>query len=370
MKIKKEIRLKTLSPIHIGTGNEINKFEYILDGRILKIYSLDKLISLLKENQIEDFVSRIENNFELDENLIRRHLSSIQKYQLEKPPEIRYLNKNKAIKEFIKFIDSRGYKPYIPSSEIKGAIRTAILYKILKDEWDYYKNTVLIQENTYRLNEKSAKLLENKVFFIKYGNVSIDIMKIFSIEDAYIEDNLTPLVLKEIFVFNSRRLRGKTDYAECLNKNISFKSKIEIDKSLLDIYKNYRYKKYIINWKNCCYEYAKDLISVEKEYWFSRNRNIYEFLEKLEEKNTQGEPLIRVGRYTGKLSHTILILLKIKNSNGNINNYRNIFPKTRRITTNNEVLGWIKLEDLTENNKQSFDKEKLRKLLSKKFRVR
>ncbi|RUM59012.1 MAG: type III-A CRISPR-associated RAMP protein Csm5, partial [Persephonella sp.] len=365
--------------IHIGTGNEINKFEYILDGRTLKIYSLDKLISLLNEKEIEDLIIDMEKGNRIDENLIRRHLNFIEKYSLPVSEEIKFLSKNKTIQEFIKFIDNGEYKPYIPASEIKGAVRTAILYKVLKDNWDNLKNTILKGkkingELKFELKEKSTKTLENTIFFFKYSNTYIDIMKVFNVCDAYPEGDIN-LILKELSIFNSKRLKGKTEYAECLPKDITFNSEIEINKGLLGKYKNYPYKNYVLDWKKCCYEYANDLIEMEKDYWKNKNSNIYDFLEELKVRNTEEEPLTRLGRYTGKLSHTILVVLreKIKDLDKNLLNYKEVFPKTRRITTRNELLGWVRLENFTEKNKnevKSFSKEELKKLLSKKFKVR
>ena len=370
-KIEEKMRLRTLSPVHIGTGNEIDKTEYLLEGNTLTVYSLDKLISLLNERELNELIFILERNQKTSFHLIRKRLNVIKKYHLQIFTGVRGFNGK--IKEFTKFIENREYKPYIPASELKGAIRTAILYKVLKDNWNSLKYKILEQkENRLILKDKSAKSLEREIFSIKRNRVEVDVLKTISIDDSYPEGNIN-LVVKEVELFNSRRKAN--DFVECLNSNSIFISKIDIYENMLNenLFKDYKYKNYILDWKNCCYEYAKDLIEVEKEYWINKNRDIYNFLEKIEIENTKDEPLIRIGRYTGKLSHTILVLLKIKKLDKYVNRY--IFPKTRRITSNNEVLGWIKIEKFSKNDidkrkEKTLTKDEIKKMLSKKYKVR
>ncbi|SNZ10634.1 CRISPR type III-A/MTUBE-associated RAMP protein Csm5 [Persephonella hydrogeniphila] len=357
-KKQEQFNIKTLSPVHIGDGNKITKLDYLLEGKSLTVLSFDELISLLNENEINELTKSIERNENLDFSIIRKYLSKIKRYTVNS--YINNLNLNKEIHQFIKTSD---YKPYIPGSEIKGAIRTSILYKILKDNWDILKDTITDEnkknEITY-LKNNAANHLENKVF----GNIKNDVMKFFLVEDTQTIDSVN-LTVEEIKIFNSRK--RFTEYAECLKENTLVKNiKIKIErinpKMENPVFKNYPYKDYLLNWKNCAYEYSKDLIIVEKDYWRDRNQNIYSFLEKLEKENSSETPLLRIGRFTGKLSHTIVILLKIKELNKELKADRRIFPKTRRLTSDNKLLGWIKFtENNTEDSKPTMTKEEIKK---------
>jgi len=359
------MRIIIKSPIHIGSGENLTKLDYLLEGKSLTVFSFDKLISLLNENELNRLTASIERNENLDLSLIRRHFGEIKKYTLSY--DIDNLNLNKEIHQFIK---TSAYKPYIPGSEIKGAIRTAILYKILKDNWDSLVKDISYENKkngiTY-LKNNAANYLENKVF----GNIKDDIMKFFLVEDTQTIDPIN-LTVKEIKIFNSSR--KFTEYAECLKENTLIKNiKIKIDRVNPElenpinpelenpIFKNHPYKDYLLNWKNCAYEYSKDLIAVERDYWKDKNQSIYNFLEKLGKENSSETPLLRIGRFTGKLSHTIIVLLKIKELNKELKVDRKVFPKTRRLTSDNKLLGWMKFtEDNTENSKTPISKEDIK----------
>jgi len=318
--IEEKINLTIKSPVHIGSGEKITKLEYIPEGRNIVIYSLNKFLSKLDEKKLEEVITQIENN-KIDKNLIRKHLNDIKRYSLN----VNDSNINEIL-EFIKTAD----KPYIPASEIKGAIRTAILYSIVKDNWQEFKD-ILIKNNKfidYDKNNKIAKELEEKAF----GKISNDIMKFFMVEDTKPVETEN-LVVKKIEITNTKK--KFSEYAECLKKDTNLETKIKIFQERKE-FKSFKYNKYITNWKQSCYEYAKDLIDIEKEFWKDKNQEILKFYQNLEKENTRENPLIRIGRFTGKLSHTIILLSKITGNKSN-------FPKTRRLTKENEVLGWIKI---------------------------
>ncbi len=315
------------SPIHIGTGNKITKLDYIVEGRNIVVFSVNKLLSNLDEKRLNTVILDLEKGKKIEESLIKTHLKEIEKYRIKL--NVDRLNQYKDIHEFIKTIDKKQYKPYIPASEIKGAVRTAILYKILKDNWNNLKSNIYNERNN-KILVNSAKVLESKIF----GSIKDDVMKFFLVEDTK-PFSQSDLSIEEIKIINSKR--NFTEYAECLSNGYSSFS-IKIFEENPE-FKNHQYRDYLINWKDCCYEYSKDLITVEKDYWKDKNQNIFRFLENLEKQNTKEHPLIRVGRFTGKLSHTIVVLLKVKNLNVD----KRIFPKTRRITKDNKIMGWIKL---------------------------
>jgi len=314
--IEEKINLTIKSPVHIGSGEKITKLEYIPEGRNIIIYSLNKFLSKLDENQLENIIAKIESNNEIDESLIRKYLNDIKRYSLN----VNDTNINE-IHEFIKTAD----KPYIPASEIKGAIRTAILYSIVKNNLQEFKDKLkFVNEDK---NNKIAREIEEKAF----GKISNDIMKFFIVEDTKPVETQN-LVAKKIEIINTRK--KFSEYAECLKKDTKLETKIKIFQNRREL-QNFKYNKYIINWKKSCYEYAKDLIDAEKEYWKDKNQEILKFYQNLENENTEENPLIRIGRFTGKLSHTIVLLSKTTG-------YNISFPKTRRLTKENEVLGWIK----------------------------
>lgn len=328
------MKVKIKSPIHIGNGDKLTKFDYLVEGKSLTVLNFDKLVSLVykDEKSINLLLNSVEKGEGLNFFLVKKYIDKIKKYTII--ADFEKFNINKEIHTFIK---TSGYKPYIPGSEIKGAVRTAILYNILKDNWENFKDILWYSDNSgiVRIKNSAYKIEEAT---LKKEN---DLMKFFLVEDtSTIEpENLT---VKEIKIFNSKR--NFTEYAECLKEGV------EIDNlNIIIKNSNHKYRDYLFNWKNCLYEYAKDLIVVEKNYWKNRNHNaydfVYDFLKTLEENNSPQSPLLRIGRFTGKLSHTITVLLKIKELKGELRVDRSIFPKTRRLTTHGKILGWLKISD-------------------------
>ncbi len=161
-----KLYLKTLSPIHVGSGEQANGLSYIVDSS--KIYFLDfeQLLKIFSESQFSEFVKWIEENTtrieregnwdrkrqlqrefnlktfiksQLRNNELFKKVFESSKYQL---PTFGRIYDNVNIDYFIKAPDN---KPYIPGSEIKGAFRTAVLYQLLKqnDNYNELKNEIL-----------------------------------------------------------------------------------------------------------------------------------------------------------------------------------------------------------------------------------
>lgn len=318
------LNLHLLSPVHIGDGDKLTKLDFIVDGNLIKVYGFERLISYLGDSEIANLISKLEN--------IKQNIQDIQKEfiipNLDKiliySVSLNHKNQTpQEISKHIKTFKDLSLSPYIPGSSIKGAIRTAIIYKYLKDNFN---------------NEKIAsKMIKNKRFYLSHIKYVIDenFFQNFYVSDTQPVD-ISCLGVFKIEVFNTSK--NKFEFAECLKEGtkLTFNIKLEDFKSKNPI------GDYIKNWKDCCYEFSKDLITIEKNYWKDNNQNIYNFLQSIENENSKDNPIIRVGKFIGKLSHTIIPLLEI-NDLYQQNKY--LFPKTRRKTSENQVLGWIRIED-------------------------
>jgi len=138
------VKFKVITPIHIGSGEELNRFDYVLYedgiGIIDKVNFNDRV---KKDKKVfNDFLKASENlkdlvDFLEDEVLDEEVLTIIETN--EKILEILERNYSRAINSFIK--DKFLKKPIIPGSSVKGAIRTAIL--------DY---VVFYNKNLQRIN--------------------------------------------------------------------------------------------------------------------------------------------------------------------------------------------------------------------------
>ncbi|ANF21775.1 type III-A CRISPR-associated RAMP protein Csm5 [Thermococcus piezophilus] len=130
-----ERTLKVLSPLHIGTGNELTPVDIYPRENIIHVLDTERLVNDLMNLGVElnEILALLKNppgdayiwkgyieEFHLDP-------SDYSIYTLKIHGKIG--RKSMQIKEFIKL----NGRPYIPGSSLKGAIRTAVLYKALKE---------------------------------------------------------------------------------------------------------------------------------------------------------------------------------------------------------------------------------------------
>ncbi len=334
-------RLKTLTPIHIGNGKKLsNNFDYFIKGTEINVVSFDRYISNLAES--EDEVSKLERYIETLEkgnsifDLIRKPAHEEIKYSVILNTQTPKVGE---IAEHIKTVlNEKGeYGAYIPGSTVKGFIRLAILYKILKEN-----------ANLVNCDEK-IKNTEEKIFSAKLQKQTLEMMTYFKVADS------EPISTKNLEVRNTIVTNSKNkipEFAEVIKKDTEIKISIE-DKEFqeklgkLDL--KYKYLETIKNWKNVCYEFSKSIIEHEKEFFKKKGlvklQNFYEYLEK---ENRPEAPLLRIGKYKGKISQTLVLLYETnKEKYGCLfGKYKNPLPKTRRITEDYLPLGWVKLEKL------------------------
>lgn len=125
--------LETLTPLHIGSGDVIEPYEYVITDRLYKI-NLGKFISSLAPKEREEFLEISSTDMVRTRKFIKEkaRLSEVSEYSTEVSGDARSIYEDKlddpenllSIQTFIK----TGGKPFIPGSSVKGAIRTAILY--------------------------------------------------------------------------------------------------------------------------------------------------------------------------------------------------------------------------------------------------
>ncbi|MGB9762286.1 MAG: type III-A CRISPR-associated RAMP protein Csm5, partial [Caldimicrobium thiodismutans] len=127
-------KIITFSPIHIGDGEELIPLEYIEGEKEVKVYPFYYLIDKLYEkyeDKIETIAPRLKMFAKKGElSKLEDFFSNLDvhlepKYVLTKKVPVN----GKNIKTFIKNM----LGPYIPGSEIKGALRTIFFYGILSE---------------------------------------------------------------------------------------------------------------------------------------------------------------------------------------------------------------------------------------------
>lgn len=284
-----KIKLTTLSPVFIGGGENccLNKTQYVFNPIEKKVYIIDEkkwANFLIEKDLIQKFSKYIidkgtrANIYQwIKDTKININYKSFSKYSIEAT------DLKNDIHGFIKNHESN---PYIPGSSIKGAIRTAILFKKIKDNknvyasvWEDLKKALDLKskENINdSLNKIILKIEENEFYKLKYENTEKnglsavnDIFKGLIINDSKPINSSGLIVLQKYDLSTLpnkflQRTQNKEKYdhtlpiyREYLKPFVDTEFSITIDKNLL---KNYFYINNFKNIKDCLNNFSDSLV--------------------------------------------------------------------------------------------------------------
>ncbi|HEC91938.1 MAG TPA: type III-A CRISPR-associated RAMP protein Csm5 [Candidatus Atribacteria bacterium] len=363
-------QIETLSPIHIGNGEKISPMEYVIDSRFNRI-DMDELFRD-KEFNVNGFIDDVNfGSFYLGERyggIAKKHV--LYSLEISKDATNYMMDKRSEVQEFIK----TGGRPYIPSSSIKGAIRTAIMWYALKNDSEIYfelENYInkIWDRTEIKPNKKWVGSRIERMIFGKDPNH--DLLRVLRISDAD-RISLNNLDIKEVKILSTTRsdyyYKGYSSIVESLKRGIKTCISIKIDNFLVKEKENLKFNdamiKYIHSFADICNEYAKDLIKYELSFFTRYNdgrlNQIIDFYEGLYDEIENGI-LLRLAWGTGwhgmtvgrLLEEDILDRLRRLYNLGRRRNKPDFvkpFPKTRKIVFENGVarypMGWIKLEEV------------------------
>lgn len=144
--VQKTYELECIAPLHIGSGEKLMAFEYLYDPAEKIVYFVDasKWIACLETHRLMDaYVAFLEQGSSQAKSLWNWLLQKgIQKKQLQalatrqaRTVELKKIEKGKEkLNDIICQTVLADGTPYIPGSTIKGALRTGILYAVIKKE--------------------------------------------------------------------------------------------------------------------------------------------------------------------------------------------------------------------------------------------
>lgn len=361
-------KIKTLSPIHIGSGKDYGPSEYVKAKakqkgnpvNIIKRVDFAKFYATLDKNNQDRFLADLSNsNFRLEQRYPKfskefTRYNSIDKTKTE-PTDI---------SEHIKTSD----KPYIPGSSIKGSIKTAIFYKLfeINDTNDVHR---LIKQGNRGgfIDRRGYNKFIDSYFSAPRGNsAQTSIMRFLQIPDT--TTIKTPTIHEVVSVMAKERGRmpdGNQFYSRKGGTVRSFLETIDKGKSLTSDF-TINYDKKIINKlklsdkkdildidyiKKSIYEFSDDLIQYELDFADTYDISyLTKFYNKISKLNTQKTPLLRIGAGSGLMATTIG--MKIKDYDDNLfekirgtfrKSYPFEFPKSRKVTKYGQPLSWVQL---------------------------
>lgn len=191
-------KAQALTPIHIGSGCEIDPTEFLIKDDKLVQFSMARIIEDLDPNEKERFVSFMERaDLKEIQNFLRHHmdvklhgLSSIDAADAFRSEyQVKASNPNNQFKVDMMPRNPHTGQVFIPGSGIKGAIRTAMVnfYTNLNP-----KTKATVHENVR--NESIAKpwqVLEEKALNCLKKDTHRDIFRLIHVRDAVLPHNST-----------------------------------------------------------------------------------------------------------------------------------------------------------------------------------
>jgi len=129
-----KLEITTLSPIHVGDGNKLTPLEYLRRGNTIHVVSEDRFFEeLVRHRLVERFINYVEKIRDASlEGFLRDAKLGVPERILKYSREV--LSRSVKSKQISTFIKNAEGKAYVPGSEIKGAVRIALLHSILERE--------------------------------------------------------------------------------------------------------------------------------------------------------------------------------------------------------------------------------------------
>lgn len=335
------VKIRTLTPIHIGSGNILqygNDFVKGIDKEgyeALGIIDPSKVLQVIGEDNLNKWVSSIDRGDSTDE-IIRGFgkkvgITSYSSRIIEL--HAGNVRKTETLRELIH--DGMG-RMYLPGSSIKGAIRTAILASIIPTDNDKLRQLSLMVEE-----KVNAEKIEQKYFG---ENPNTDCFRFLKVSDAIFDEKSISRALKMANInINEHPERGfwdcsKSQLIEAISAQESTSCRISIDhKAYQNAGINMReYMTSLETLFKTINEHTRSLVKSEIRYWKEYKdedsnkveKYIQEMKKILEQVNTCSQSdgkqcVLRVGHGSGWRFITGAWSERLDNF------YRKIVPKAR-----------------------------------------
>jgi len=409
------IRLKVMTPIFIGNGDAIKPLSYIQEGPIIHVLDSSRFFKQLTEGQRQSYLDWIDpildRQADFDTQIAQAGRSSVlrgqllrQRRQLESTlscetfirnclgvDPVRLARSNDCIAYSLRcetrpgnngfrlFIKNAQKLPYIPGTEIKGALRTSLLFTLLSDRsrYDWFRGKLEDFRSTFisrvSRDDKIKKFsaiapdLENHLIRGKKNDAKFDLLKFVWVSDAspLTSDSLRIELIQSMGTTRYTKTWVETlirDSEECRFRlgfmdNLAGERKWVVEElGLQGLEKWFSVPKLL----EACFVRSKAILENEVSY-FSDESPINAQIDELQKQNQPDSPLLRLGSGQGFLGTTVNLHVKNKNAelyDGTIREGVSLqrrwqtqkwnFPKTRRVVTNfqdrpTNLLGWVKL---------------------------
>jgi len=359
-----KVKLQTLTPVHIGSGRELMKgadFFYETNKKRLGKVNPKKLYPEYIDD-IDTWSAAIMDGKDIYQEFLQNRQVPLEAVCDEILPVRAFKQEGKELKEFIR--NGMTQNPLIAGSSVKGAMRTALLADKLKEHYKsrldwlirnfrkYRKFDTQILKPVTEIERKDKYNPQNDIFkYIQVSdaegskeNLAVDTFQTLNLdgeEKWYIKKSLTQSV--EVF-------EGEVNFSIRINDEFWGKNKFNIRNVTALFQKIHNHNKELLEKQ---LEYFKE--DLEDNLFMDANvgENIIDQLKNFRENLKENEYLMRMSAGSGWDFMTGAWLKAISNDDEwekikefLVRNRKYMdfpFPKTRRITSEYKLPGFVKL---------------------------
>jgi len=343
------LQIEILTPLHIGSGEEIDPYEYVIKaGRLYKINLADFLYHLSPAEQ-EKF-DKISTDIVRLRQFIRNkaNFDKFSEFSVEVSNTVESVYETKfqdihnqlVISPFIRELSS----PFIPGSSLKGAMRTAVIFELFQGEANKKMRADIFEAEL--LKSQRGFYSEKDQRFITRGlDGGKDPFRAIKITDAKLPENTTYIERVETFSRKSGKIEPlniqilkEITHSSFQNKHVAVIGELRIDDELIK--RNREIKLKSINKDfilRACANFTREIIDSELEYFADHPTT--EICEQLRNESLDKESfLLRLGWGSGFNSMTV-----------NLKQRKPRSVQTRKLVDNVLPLGWTKVKIIDKN---------------------
>ena len=364
-------QLKTITPVHIGTGETLSQIDGFYDNGRWHRVDIDAVLAAVPESDLNRLtIAMGGRDFQW-----RRYLPTNQpsvSYTLPCPEDPRETE----IREAIKHPSGR---PIIPGSSIKGAIRTALLWDLIGDDNQEVQNDLKEQLQRRPNRSWTGQSIERRILG---KDPNHDLMRAVQVSDtALISIEALEMGVAWTVTLNQdgeliQKKEGNREYktfAEQIRAEQTFDFSIKIDKSLFGGrekselgYSDHQERVVCEELAGTCNLMAEWLAYEEAKFYdyyrLPELTNVYESILNQIDNLPDGAFILQIGWGTGYLAKTVTGLLtgdnndlmmrfrrhyRLGRSRSGGDYYDDEFPKTRRVLYDRQrpksPLGWVQI---------------------------
>lgn len=404
------VAVETMTPVFIGDGDEVKPLGFVLDRQVAHVLDTDRFFQGLTEaeqsrylewidpllarlGELDESIRQAGRNWELRRQLNRERRKAAAALSIDtflrdrvRTNPVQFVRSRDCVAYSVEFgprpghdgfrtfIKDAQHRPYVPGTELKGALRTSLLYHLLSDDDSYARlranlddlRSLLRSKAPYwkkrrKLGQIAGDLEAGLLRGIK-NDAKFDLLRMVQVSDAA---PLSNQALRLEMTQSAGTRRWTKTVVEALRAGTTCEFQITLGEGpewLLERLGLDRQSRWVSLERllRASYERSKAILDEEADYFADEPRMRAQIAD-LQRHNQPASPLLRLGAGQGFLSTTVGLQVKRRDERlfdeavregvsfqrrwrtepGN-------FPKTRRVVSGRRdepigTLGWVKL---------------------------